>query len=146
MWFILPSPSNVAKEFQTPVNRVAIPSSTLRALWSDCLGGGAFVVQGEQLFEQLLVGKVGGPAVGGEDGFVQRAVRVQQHCGGSLYRLVRVRFFRSSSGVSGGFSQRSRFSTNSFAAAAMLCTRGSSCGSWPGGHGNGKVSKHDPTL
>ena len=34
------------------------------------LGGGAFVVEGEQTGEDFVAGEVRGPAVGGEDGFV----------------------------------------------------------------------------
>jgi hypothetical protein len=35
--------------------------------------GGALVVEGEETGEDLLVGEGGGPAVGGEDGFVEGA-------------------------------------------------------------------------
>ena len=37
---------------------------------------GALVVQGEQTGEDFLIGKVGRPAVGGEDSFVEGAVGV----------------------------------------------------------------------
>ena len=42
------------------------------------LFGGAFVVEGEEVGEDLLSGEVGGPAVGCEDGFVEGAVGVFQ--------------------------------------------------------------------
>ncbi len=52
-----------------------------------------------------------------------------------------MRFFSSISESPGGLSHMSRFSTNSWAASAIALTTGSSIGSRPGGHGNGKVSK-----
>src|SRR5438270_699286 len=45
------------------------------------LGGGALMVQGEKVGEDLFAGEAGGPAVGGEDGFVEGAVGVGEPIG-----------------------------------------------------------------
>ena len=47
------------------------------------LGVRAFEVEGEQAFENLFVGEVGGPAVGSGDGLVEFAVR-EVEPGGSV--------------------------------------------------------------
>ncbi len=44
-------------------------------------GGGAGVVEGEEVGEDFGRGEGGGPAVGGEYRLVQRAVGVREHCG-----------------------------------------------------------------
>ena len=70
------------------------------------LGGGAGMVEGEQLGENFVAGEGGGPAVVGEDGFIEGAVDVVESghlscCAlvievgqGSLLELVFVRAWR----------------------------------------------------
>jgi hypothetical protein len=50
--------------------------SPVRGAGMTLLGGGAGLVELEQPFQDLLVGEVGGPAVGGGDGGVEVAVGV----------------------------------------------------------------------
>ena len=45
------------------------------------LGGGALVIEGEEAAEDLVASEVGGPAVGGEDGFVKGAMGVGEPFG-----------------------------------------------------------------
>jgi hypothetical protein len=51
------------------------------------LGGGALVVEGEEMGEDLLVGEGGGPGAGGEDGFVEDAVGVGEPLGAGVVEL-----------------------------------------------------------
>ncbi len=51
------------------------------------LGGGALVVQGEEVGEDLLGGEGGGPAVGGEDGLVEGSVGVDEPLGASVVEV-----------------------------------------------------------
>ena len=59
----------------------------IRAEFWRGLGGGALVVEGEEVGEDLLGGEVGGPAVGGEDGFVEGAMGVGEPVGARVVEV-----------------------------------------------------------
>ena len=65
------------------------------------------LVELEQALQDLLVGKVGGPAVGGGDGGVEVAVGVVEPGGALVERLVSVRFLRMAAALASTGRMRS---------------------------------------
>ena len=107
------------------------------------LGRGALVIEGEEVGEDLLGGEVGGPAVGGEDGFVEGAVGVGEPGGASVVEVGEGALFEFVGGGVGRVEPVVAQADELAAASAMARTMAESAseGSVPGGQGKGKVSK-----
>ena len=111
------------------------PVGEVRAAAVADSGGLPLEVEGEEAFEDLGVGEVEGPAVGGEDGGVECQVNVLEPGRALVVEVRRVRFSSAAGSSPEGLSQPSRSSTSRRAASAIA----SRCSSV--GRGNGKVSK-----